>query len=161
MDPGLVRCDDTGQKCAVTFDLTKKCHGGLNSNLFFLLPLITWEPTGGSHVTFSTEKLVSAEHTRLTNSDTFLSLTLVAVVDVLRCLGVTDIHVWFPSTLCTISATITKSTMPFKNKDPRNTTVSVCAFQFLVSVCWGHAGLHTEVDRRSERFLFLKRRHFH
>ena len=28
MDPGLVRGDDTGQKCAVTFNLTKKRHGG-------------------------------------------------------------------------------------------------------------------------------------
>ena len=28
MDPGLISGDDMGQKCAVTFNLTKKCHGG-------------------------------------------------------------------------------------------------------------------------------------
>lgn len=51
--------------------------------------------------------------------------------DVLICLNLTDIHVWFLSTLCTISPSINKSTMPFQNKAPRN-----CAFQFLVNVYW-------------------------
>ena len=122
-----------------------------------LLPLITWEPTECLHATLSTEKYLL--NTRLTNSSTLRHfshcLTPVAFNDVLRCLNVADIKVWFPSTLCTISLTITNSTMPFKNKAPRNTTVSVRVFQFLVSVCWGHAGLHTELDRVSARFLFL------
>ena len=38
---------------------------------------------------------------------------------------VTDIHEWFPSMLCTFCPPISKSTMSFKNKASRNTTVYV------------------------------------
>lgn len=58
--------------------------------------------------------------------------TPVAISDFLCCLNVTDIRVWFKFSLCTFSPAITKSSMPFKNKAPRNTTVSVCVFTFLV-----------------------------
>ena len=44
---------------------------------------------------------------------------------------VTDIHEWFPSMICSFCPHISKSTMPFKNKAPRNITVYVCAFQML------------------------------
>ena len=96
-------------------------------------PVVSWQRYMAERIFLIKNKILGIV---LAHSATSHCFTPVAVNDVLQCLNVTKIHVWFPPTLCTMSPTITKSTIPLKNKTTRNTTVSVNASQLLVCVYW-------------------------